>query len=286
MKFRYILLAGVAGMSLTVAPAQDLFQKPGTTPSAPKQNPAPATSAPTTPAAPAASTPPAIKYTEEQVLEAYGWLMGARMGLAQLEFSPANVAAMARGMSLAAQGKSLTFDAQGVGPEIEAFLERKNESFMGKLRQQGMAETAQYLTKLKENKAVQELPSGLRYEILKQGSGTFPKPGQLAKVHYTGTFVNGQVFDSSVQRGQPVELILQEPSQADPRGVIAGMAEGLQKINPGGKIKLHVPPHLAYGDDGSPGGIPPAATLIFEVELLEVKDAPKYTPPAPPAGAK
>lgn len=283
MKFRSILLAGVAGLGLTLAAtAQDLFQKPGTTPTttAPAPTTAPAGGPAATPAA-----APAITYTEDQVLEAYGWLMGARMGLAQLEFSPANVAAMSRGMALAAEGKMLGFDAQGVGPEIESFLERKNSVFMNKLKQQGLAEAAGYFTKLKENKTVQELPSGLRYEILKQGTGSFPKPGQLAKVNYTGSFISGQVFDSSAQRG-PVDVILQEPTEADPRGVIAGMVEGLQKINPGGKIKLHIPPHLAYGDEGTPGGIPPAATLIFEVELLEVKDAPKYTPPAPPPGAK
>lgn len=285
MKFRFLLSAGLASVGLllsAIAQEEIKFNVPG---SAPKSNP-PAQGPAAAPGATAAPAAPAIQYTEDQVLQAYGWMMAAQMGLAQLEFTPANVAAMAKGMSLAAQGKTLDFDTAAVGPEIRAFLERKNAAFMEKLRQQGMAETASYLTKLRENKAVQELPSGLRYEILKPGTGAFPKPGQLAKVHYTGAFTSGEVFDSSQQRGEPVELILQEPSAADPRGVIAGMAEGLQKINPGGKIKLHIPPHLAYGDDGSPGGIPPAATLVFEVELLEVKDAPKYTPPPPPAGAK
>ena len=273
MKVRSLLLAGFAGLLLALpARAQELFTKPGAEKSA---APAPA---------PAAAAP-AVTYTEDQVLEAYGWMMGARMGLAQLEFSQANISAMARGMALAAQGKMLAFDTQNVGPEIEAFLEKKNSAFMGKLRQQGLAESAAYFTKLKENKNVVELPSGLRYEILQAGKGAFPKVGQLARVNYKGSFVSGQVFDSSEGNG-PAELILQTPSEADPRGVMDGVAEGLTKINPGGKIRLHIPPHLAYGDEGSPSGIPPAATLIFEIELLEVKDAPKYTPPAPPAGGK
>lgn len=287
MKFRFLSSAALASFGLLLpAVAQDeiKFNVPG---SAPKSaSPAPGQTLPAATAPAAAATAPRIQYTEDQVLQAYGWMMAAQMGLAQLEFSPANVNSMAKGMALAAQGRTLDFDTAAVGPEIRAFLERKNTAFMNKLKQQGLADSAAYFTKLKENKQVQELPSGLRYEILKAGSGAFPKPGQQVKVHYTGNFVNGEVFDSSVQRGQPVDLILQEPSGADPRGVIPGMAEGMLKINPGGKIKLHVPPHLAYGDEGSPSGIPPAATLVFEVELLEVTDAPKYTPPAPPPGAK
>ncbi len=283
MKLRLTLCASLAGLGLqlTLSAQEEIkFNVPAGT--------APKSAAPAATAAPAAPAPaaPAIKYTEAQVMQAYGWLMGARSGLAQLEFTPTNADDMARGLALAVQGKTLPFDAQAIGPEVESFLEKKSTAFMNKLKQQGMAETSAYLARLKENKSVLELPSGLRYEITKPGSGAFPKPGQLAKVSYTGSFINGQVFDSSVQRGEPAELILQEPSQADPRGVITGMAEGLQKINPGGKIKLHIPPWLAYGDEGVQGGIPPAATLVFEVELLEVKDAPKYVPPPPQAEAK
>jgi FKBP-type peptidyl-prolyl cis-trans isomerase len=94
------------------------------------------------------------------------------------------------------------------------------------------------------------------------------------KVHYTGTLVDGTVFDSSVQRGEPVEFALGE--------VIPGWTEGLQKTNKGGKIKLYVPSQLGYGDDGK-GSIPPGATLIFEVELLDIKPAAAMPAPAPSA---
>ncbi len=277
MKFRHTLSAGLAslGLLLTLSAQEITFPAPA---GSAQKAPPPAQQ----PAAPAA---PAIKYTEAQVLQAYGWLMGARSGLAQLEFSPANAEDVGRGLSLALQGKTLPFDAQAIGPEIESFLEKKSTAFMNKLKQQGMAETSAYLAKLKENKSVLELPSGLRYEIVTPGKGVFPKPGQTAKVKYSGAFVNGQKFDDSEAHGGSVELILQEPSEADPRGIIGGMAEGMQKINPGGKIRLHIPPWLAYGDEGVQGGIPPAATLVFDIELLEVKDTPKYVPPAPPAGA-
>ena len=272
MKLAKSFLAGLATCSLALAAfAEDTvkFNVPGVGKDA---APAATSSAPAaSAAAPIAAAP---KFTEAQLMESYGWLMGARMGLAELEFTPAQVESMAKGMRLVAAGQPPPYPGEQVGPELEALLAKKNQSFLGKLRSQNLAEAASFFTKLKENKNVQELASGLRYEILKAGSGAYPKVGQQAKIHYTGTFINGQTFDSSIQRGQPAEMIIKDGS------IIAGMAEGLQKINVGGKIKLYVPPHLAYGDEGIPGGIPPAATLIFEVELLEVKDAPPEAPAA------
>ena len=111
------------------------------------------------------------------------------------------------------------------------------------------------------------------YQIQSPGTGPAPKPEETVKVHYTGTLVNGTVFDSSVQRGEPVEFQLNE--------VIPGWTEGLQKISKGGKIKLYIPPQLAYGDEGRQG-IPPASTLVFDVELIDIKPTP---PPAAAAGA-
>ena len=105
------------------------------------------------------------------------------------------------------------------------------------------------------------------------------------KVHYTGTLVDGKKFDSSLQPRQPGAAI--EPAEFPLGGVIPGWTEGLQKINKGGKIKLYVPSDLAYGDEGRPPTIPPAATLVFDVELLDVKDTPAPAPAAEaaPAGA-
>jgi FKBP-type peptidyl-prolyl cis-trans isomerase len=114
----------------------------------------------------------------------------------------------------------------------------------------------------------------LVYEIVQPGTGAFPKATDVVKVHYTGTLIDGSVFDSSVQRGEPAEFGLDQ--------VIPGWTEGLQKVNVGGKIKLYVPPQLAYGDEGRPG-IPPAATLVFDVELLEIKAPAAPEVPAAPA---
>ena len=236
------------------------------------------------PAAPTAApaTPPAPKYTEAQLLEVFGYITGLRMSLAELEFSPDQVDAMARGMARAARGEQPTPEMQAMGPALQEMMGKKQQAFLSKLKNHNLAEAATFFTNLKQNKNVQELPDGLRSEVLKAGDGATPKPGQVAKIHYTGTFIDGQTFDSSVQRGEPVDVYLQAPTKEDPRGAIAGMVEGLLKSSVGSKLKLYIPPHLAYGDDGAQG-IPPAATLIFEVEVLDVKDAAKATAPTPAA---
>ena len=252
-----------------VASAEDAvkFNVPGVSSgTAPASAPAPAT-------APAAPAKP--KFTEAQIAEAYGWYMGAQMGLRQMEFTQAQIEAMARGMIGVAAGGQPTFDAKEIGPEVEAFLAKKNDAFMTKLRMQNLSDGAAFFTKLKENKNVVDLPSGLRYEIIKAGTGATPKLGQIVTMHYSGAFVSGQTFDNSKEKnqGQPVEIALQNGQ------VIPGLIEGLQKVSVGGTIRLYIPPSLAYGDQGSQV-IPPGATLAFEIELVGVKDAPPAAPAA------
>jgi peptidylprolyl isomerase len=108
-------------------------------------------------------------------------------------------------------------------------------------------------------------PSGLKYYDLKTGTGESPKTGQTVSVHYTGWLADGTQFDSSVDRGQPFSLVLGEGS------VIPGWEEGLATMKVGGKRQLVIPPALGYGDQGAGGLIPPGATLVFEVELLDIK---------------
>ena len=107
-------------------------------------------------------------------------------------------------------------------------------------------------------------PSGLVYQSLAEGKGTSPAATDTVKVHYRGTFPDsGKEFDSSYKRGEPIEFPLS--------GVIACWTEGVQKMKPGGKAKLTCPPAIAYGARGAGGVIPPNATLMFDVELLDVK---------------
>jgi FKBP-type peptidyl-prolyl cis-trans isomerase len=106
--------------------------------------------------------------------------------------------------------------------------------------------------------------SGLQYQVLKQGTGTVsPKPTDTVRVHYHGTLLNGNVFDSSVQRGEPISFPLNR--------VIAGWTEGLQLMKVGDKFKFIIPPQLAYGANSPTPSIPPNSTLVFEVELLGIE---------------
>ena len=106
--------------------------------------------------------------------------------------------------------------------------------------------------------------SGLKYQVLKQGSGTVsPKPTDTVTVHYHGTLLDGTVFDSSVERGQSISFPL--------NGVIPGWTEGLQLMKVGDKFKFEIPPNLAYGSVSPSPKIPPNSTLLFEVELLGIK---------------
>jgi FKBP-type peptidyl-prolyl cis-trans isomerase len=107
-------------------------------------------------------------------------------------------------------------------------------------------------------------PAQLKIEKLVAGNGAIPKNGQTVTVHYTGTFTNGQKFDSSVDRDEPFSFTLGRGE------VIAGWDLGVAQMKVGDKVKLTIPPELAYGRDGYPGAIPPNSTLIFEVELLGI----------------
>lgn len=108
-------------------------------------------------------------------------------------------------------------------------------------------------------------PSGLKVEILKEGTGPLPQKGQIVSVHYTGTLTDGKKFDSSRDRGQPIKFPLGQGQ------VIRGWDEGLALLKVGSRAKLIIPPQLGYGSRGAGGVIPPNATLIFDVELLEAK---------------
>jgi len=120
----------------------------------------------------------------------------------------------------------------------------------------------EYLAKNKALPGVTETATGLQYEVLVKGNGPKPKSTDTVKVHYHGTLVDGTVFDSSVQRGQPIEFSV--------NGVIAGWTEALQLMPMGSKWKLTIPPALGYGSRAN-GKIPANAVLVFEVELLGIK---------------
>ena len=107
--------------------------------------------------------------------------------------------------------------------------------------------------------------TGLHLEKLAGGNGLVPQPGQTVSVHYTGCFTDGQKFDSSVDRDEPFSFVLGQGQ------VIAGWDLGVAQMQVGDRVKLTIPPELAYGKDGYPGAIPPNSTLVFEIELLGIQ---------------
>jgi FKBP-type peptidyl-prolyl cis-trans isomerase len=252
MKFKNLLLASTIALGALGAKAQT--------------ETAPATPPP---------APPAPQFTEAQAFEAYGWYIGKNSGLADLEFTQEQADALIRGMMIAKEGKDSPHDLQKIGPEIDRILRAKQEVFLAKMRAKAAAEAEKFFAEVKAKPGVVVLPSGLAYEIVKPGAGDYPKATDTVTVHYKGTLTDGKVFDTSLEPREPGAPVT--PAEFALNGVIPGWTEGLQKINKGGKIKLYVPAALGYGEQGQ-GAIPPNSTLIFEVELLDIKTPP---PPAP-----
>ncbi len=130
------------------------------------------------------------------------------------------------------------------------------------INQVNIQEGKDFLEENKKNPNIITLPSGLQYEIIKEGNGKKPKASEKVKCHYEGTLINGTLFDSSIKRGEPAIFGVSQ--------VIPGWVEALQLMKEGSKWRLFIPSELAYGAQGAGDMIPPHSTLIFEVELIEV----------------
>ena len=156
--------------------------------------------------------------------------------------------------------------ASQVSPqELNASFAVIRERMQAEAQQKAEAAAAEGRAFLAENAqrdGVTVLASGLQYEVLVTGEGARPTREDNVRTHYHGTLIDGSVFDSSYERGQPAEFPV--------GGVIAGWTEALQLMTKGAKWRLYVPYQLAYGAQGSPGGIPPYSTLVFDVELIDI----------------
>lgn len=172
----------------------------------------------------------------------------------------------ARGLKDGFSGASLALTQDQIQSVILNFNQEMRTKQMLKQQEMGKVNkeaSEKFLAENAKKPGVKVTPSGLQYIITEEGKGASPKATDTVKVHYKGTLIDGTVFDSSIDRGQPIEFPL--------NGVIPGWTEGLQLMKEGGKATLFIPSSLGYGERGAGGAIGPNQALIFEVQLLEVK---------------
>lgn len=193
---------------------------------------------------------------EQKTLYALG--LAVSQGLASFGLSEAELEMVKVGMTDGVLHKKPKADLETFGPKIQALQQSRMTSQAATEKKVGQA----YLDKASAAPGATKTPSGLVITTIKPGTGPAPIATDKVKVHYHGTLADGSVFDSSVQRGEPVTFPL--------NGVIPCWIEGVQMMKVGGKSRLVCPANLAYGDRGAPPRIKPGATLVFEVELLDI----------------
>ena len=200
-----------------------------------------------------AATPP--KTEEDKTLYAIGLMVAQQ--LTPFSLTPAELEIVKQGITDAGTGKTPLVEVDNYAPKVQEMANQRRNAQGEKLA----AEAKAFVEKAAKEKGAVKTASGLIYVEQKAGNGTAPKATDKVKVHYKGALVNGVTFDSSYKRGQPTDLAL--------NGVIKCWTEGLQMMKPGGKARLVCPPDIAYGPRGA-GLIPPNATLVFDIELLDV----------------
>jgi FKBP-type peptidyl-prolyl cis-trans isomerase FklB len=197
-----------------------------------------------------------LKAKVDSISYGLGVLMGTQ--LKRSGFDSISTAKLILGMDEAMSGKKTLITPEIANAILNQYAQEMNNAKGKKNMDAGKA----FLEKNKADSGVVVLQSGLQYKILKAGTGNKPLPTDKVKVHYHGTLIDGTVFDSSVKRGEPIELNV--------NGVIQGWQEALQLMPEGSKWKLFIPASLGYGEKGAGGTIGPNSTLIFEVELISI----------------
>jgi FKBP-type peptidyl-prolyl cis-trans isomerase len=229
----------------------------------------------------AADAPPAKASLEDPKARlgyALGLDIGTRLKEIQNEF---DLAAFQRGVDDYLKGAQPALTPQEAAQVRQDFMKRYQEAQAQKMKEvaeKNLKQGEEFLAANKAKPGVVTTDSGLQFQILKEGTGATPGPKDKVTVHYKGQLLDGTVFDSSFDRGQPATFPL--------GGVIKGWTEGLQHVKEGGSARLVIPPALAYGERGAGQKIGPNSTLIFDVELVKIEPAPAAaTPPPPPASA-
>jgi len=266
-----LLLVSVAGTARAADP-KAAPAKPAPPPAAAK----PATPPAAQPAAPAPAGPPSPG-ANWSLEEKAGYIIGLNLGNnLRTQEIPVTADQIIKGLRDGLGNAK----AQLADTEIQATMTEFQQQMMA--RQQAKTEKNKkagedFLAANKAKPGVKTTASGLQYEVIKEGTGPTPKATDKVTVNYKGSLLDGKVFDSSYDRGQPVTFGVGQ--------VIPGWVEGLQLMKVGSKYKLTIPSALGYGENGAGNTIPPNSVLQFEVELLKI-EPPDATPPAPAADAK
>ena len=187
------------------------------------------------------------------------YALGTSIGL-QLQQMGANeldITDFSQGVKDALAGSSVMERAE-IEAVINEFFTRKSQEQAAKAKEEG----ARFLAENAKKEGVVTLPSGLQYQVLREGNGKKPKATDQVRCHYEGTLINGTVFDSSYKRGEPAVFGLNQ--------VISGWTEGVQLMQEGAKYRFFIPYNLAYGERGAGQQIPPFAALLFDAELFEL----------------
>lgn len=194
-------------------------------------------------------------------LKAVSYCVGMSLGesLSQQNLSNLDLDAMTEAIKNTFEGKALKYSPEEANAIIQKFLQAESEKAFGKNKEAG----EQFLAENAKKEGVTTTPSGLQFEVIEAGSGAKPSATSSVTVHYHGTLIDGTVFDSSLERGQPASFGVNQ--------VIPGWTEALQLMPQGAKYRLYIPQNLAYGAQPHPGGpIEPYMALVFDVELLEI----------------
>lgn len=203
------------------------------------------------------------EFSESDLLKTYGFLIASQVGLAEMDLEKEQVDALVEGMHYALENNEPPFPFEEIGPQLQAFLQQKQEVAGARAAEAGRAAAEVFFSELAERDDVERTDSGLYYEVIELGDGDRPGPDDTVRIHYSGSLISGEVFDSSHARGEPAEFPVM--------GVIPGMSEGLQLLPVGSEAILYIPADLGYGNQGT-GNIPPGSTLIFEVEVIDIVD--------------
>jgi len=195
----------------------------------------------------------------------YGLGLGIGQQLAQMNIEGLNIDDFADAIRDVINGNKLKVEHREAQQIVQNYFAEQEKKLQAERAEKGKAakeEGEKYLAENAKKEGIVTTASGLQYKVLKEGTGKQPKATDKVRCHYEGFLIDGTVFDSSVQRGEPAVFPLD--------GVIVGWTEGLQLMREGGKYRFFIPYKLGYGEGGAGASIPPFATLVFDVELLEV----------------